>query len=455
MLACDVRRILVLICLMAAALCAQSLSLEQAVQQALRQYPATRAAMEQAATAGAGVDLARTAYLPRVDWIGQVNRATRNNIFGMVLPQATLPSISGPPLATNTLESVWGSATGLHFSWEPFDFGQRAGRVEEARAGHARAQRAAERTSFEVSLRAADAFLTYLAATEAVKAADAGAARARALLPISEALVRAELRPGVDESRARAELARAETEVLQGRNRADGARIELAYLLGVDAQALVIDAGKMASTMPAAEELAQAVEHPAIAEQKAAVEQVKAAQRSLDRSWYPRFALQGATYARGTGALPDGRTLGGVNGLGPNIHNWGVGFTATFAGLDFAPVRARRQAEVHRERAEVARLEQVRQDLAGAVARARVEFASALNVAKHTPVQLEAARRTEEQAAARYKAGLSTIVDLTEAQRLVTQAEIDDAIARLQVWRALLRVAAAQGDIVPFLTATR
>ena len=56
-----------------------------------------------------------------------------------------------------------------------------------------------------------------------------------------------------------------------------------------------------------------------------------------------------------------------------------------------------------------------------------------------------------QQANARYQAGLGTIVEVADAQRLLTQAQIDDALARLGVWRALLGVAAADGDIQPFL----
>jgi outer membrane protein TolC len=42
-------------------------------------------------------------------------------------------------------------------------------------------------------------------------------------------------------------------------------------------------------------------------------------------------------------------------------------------------------------------------------------------------------------------------VDVADAQRLLAQAEIDDALARLSVWRALLAWQAALGDIRPFL----
>jgi hypothetical protein len=38
---------------------------------------------------------------------------------------------------------------------------------------------------------------------------------------------------------------------------------------------------------------------------------------------------------------------------------------------------------------------------------------------------------------------------------LLVQAEIDDAIARLSVWRSLAGLAGAQGDLEPFLSLLR
>jgi hypothetical protein len=40
---------------------------------------------------------------------------------------------------------------------------------------------------------------------------------------------------------------------------------------------------------------------------------------------------------------------------------------------------------------------------------------------------------------------------LAYSARAATQAEIDDALARLSVWRGLLGIAVAAGDIRPFL----
>jgi outer membrane protein TolC len=191
--------------------------------------------------------------------------------------------------------------------------------------------------------------------------------------------------------------------------------------------------------------------HPVLLQQRSLVSQIQANEQVLQRLYYPRLFVQGSNYARGSGAIADGSTLGGGNGLGPNIFNWGVGLTVTFPLFDLPSIRARRAIERYRERSESARYDQFQQDLSAAVAKARAEFEGARRVAQNTPIQLDAARAAEQQTRARYKAGLGTLIEVADAQRLVTQAEIDDALARLGVWRSLLQTAAAQGNLDPFL----
>src|SRR6185436_787056 len=139
------------------------MTLSEAVENAVRNYPAVAVSQEQIEAAAAGIQLARTAYLPRLDSLAQFNRATRNNVFGLLLPQSVIPSISGPVLGSNNLGSVCGSAVGATVSWEPFDFGLRSANVASASAAKARSEATLKRTEFEVSVAAADAFLTLVA----------------------------------------------------------------------------------------------------------------------------------------------------------------------------------------------------------------------------------------------------------------------------------------------------
>lgn len=431
---------------------AAPLTLPEAVEQALARYPSMRVSLENVSAAAAGVQLARTAYLPRAEFLSQINRATRNNVYGMLLPQAVLPGISGPPLQENRLTNVWGTAVGFLVSWEPFDFGLRKARVQLANTARRRAEAGVERTRLEVATAAADAFLTLLAAGQTVRGAQASVTRGRQLETVVGALVKAELRPGSDAERTRAELAMAETQVIQAEQAVAVARAALGELLGVAPGEVAAVTGRLLDLPPGvALPDGNAAAHPAVKEQQVAIEEAQARQAALDRTWYPRFALQGSTYARGTGANPDFTTGGAAAGLGPNIHNWGVGFTMTFPLLEQPSLRAQRSVEVHRERSEAARLDQIRQEVNGRVERARAVLEGAQRVARQAPVQLAAAKTLEQQAAARYKAGLASIVEVAEAQRLLAQAEVDDALAKLSIWRAMLAMAASQGDLGEFL----
>jgi outer membrane protein TolC len=181
------------------------------------------------------------------------------------------------------------------------------------------------------------------------------------------------------------------------------------------------------------------------------VEQVRAQLRALERSYFPRFSLQGAAYARGTGAETNGMILGGLNGLAPSVQNFAVGFSVTFPVMDRPAIQAREAVQAANLRAQAARARQISTDLRAQWNAAVANLEGARQVAANVPVQAAAARAAAQQAAARYGAGLGNIDAVAEAQRLVTQAEIDDALARLGVWRGLLGLAAAAGDIQPFV----
>ena len=76
-------------------------------------------------------------------------------------------------------------------------------------------------------------------------------------------------------------------------------------------------------------------------------------------------------------------------------------------------------------------------------------------VAANTPVQLAAARRAKHRRAPATTAGLAGITEIADAQSLLAQAEVQDQLARVDVWRGLLAEAVALGDLTPFIRLLR
>ena len=427
------------------------LTLNDAIQLALKNYPAIKESRARAQAAEEGVGVARTAYLPRLDMLWQENRATTNNVFGLLFPQSTLFSMTGPVLGTRSLaDSVWGSAGAVLLSWEAIDFGQRKAGVDVARAQTSVAKNQSALTELDVASAAADAFLTVLAADESVRAARANVDRLQIFSSNVRTLVQNQLRPGADQSRAEAELAVANNQLSQAVQISEVARASLADAVGAAGASFELAAGSLAAVPQFTIEPADLNTHPAARAGQAAIDIVRARERALDSAYYPHITLESTFAARGTGAETAGVPSFG-NGLWLQVPNWAVGASVTFPAFDLFAINARKRVETQNEVAERAHYDRTIQALTTQDVKARALVKASTEIARNTPAERQAATAGESQARARYQNGLASVVEVAEAQRLLAQAEADDAVARLGVWRALLATAQAHGNLAPFL----
>ncbi len=441
---------------MAVAQSPKVLTLEDAVNYALKNYPAVRAAMERVGAAQAGVGLAYTSYLPRADMLWQLNRATDNNITGLLLPQSVIAPITGAVTLSPSNRSAWGSAAGLLFSWEPFDFGYRGARVDAARAARNRATAEASVTRLDVAVASVNAYLFVLAAEQTVRAARADVERRETFNKAVRVLVENQLRAGADASRARAELARAKVNLARAEQQEQVSRAVLVNILGMSDGSAELRGSALLGPPPNASSQTTAItDHPIAEAEHARVDEALSLVRISERAYYPKVYLQSTVFGRGSGVDPPGNFLGGTNGLVPDRSNWATGVMVTFSLFDIFTIRSRTAVEAANGRAEAARYDQTLQDLTGQFRRAQASLEGARHVAENTPLELDAARTTESQERARYQAGLATLVDVADAQSLLVQADTDDALARLAVWQNVASVAASQGDLQPFLQLVR
>jgi outer membrane protein len=433
------------------------LTLDQAMQYAVDHYPTVRAALEQVNVSTAGVSVARAAYLPRLDSLWQSNLATVNNIFGQVLPQSILPALSGPVLPSASGQGVWSSATGALASWEPLDFGLRSASVAGAEATVTRARASEALTRLDVQGAVGAAFLNIVAAQRAVAAAQADVDRRDVLGRAVRALVDNQLRPGADLSRADAERAAAGTRLIQAQQTLMLAQTTLARVLGDTSGAIAIDAGALSDQLPPSDVPAvAATAHPLVQVRQAAIGVAQAQQQVLARTDYPRVYLQSSVFGRGSGADPDGQLDSGPGGLGLERVNWAAGVQVVFPNVfDFSSLRARKAAAAATTRAETALMDEAVLSVTSQQQATAVMLQGARAIAANMPVQLAAAQQSEAQARARYDAGLATLNEIADAQSLLAQAEMQDQLARVDVWRALLAAALARGSVAPFVTLIR
>jgi outer membrane protein TolC len=208
-------------------------------------------------------------------------------------------------------------------------------------------------------------------------------------------------------------------------------------------------------TAPVGAQPASATKHPLVRDAEAAVRSAQSRKRAVALQYLPRLDLFAALWVRGSGLSSGTLPPSPGAGIVPDTPNWLAGLCVTWPALEMVTVRARALVEAAQVKVADARRREITQAVISQLDGARVILEAARREAANTPIALSAARTAEAQATARYRAGLATVVEVAEAQRLLAQAEIDDAVARLGVRRAELLLARAVGDLGPFVDEVR
>ncbi|HTV81084.1 MAG TPA: TolC family protein [Acidobacteriaceae bacterium] len=429
-------------------------TVQEAVDYALAHYPAVQASLEQYNSARAGVGLARTDWLPSLEGVWQGDRGSRESVLGVLLPQY-------PNILTGTQGSVtahsnrpfWTSGAGVLLSWEPFTFGYRHAEIRSAIATEQRTQQQVTLTRLGVTSAVAEASLALLADEQRVAASQADLDRRQVFARSVHALVDARLRPGADASRADAEVATSRTRLIEAQRDEQVGSIALAQVLGLAGSSVSIQSGPFLAAPPDATWAEPpASRNPAALVQQGRVDEEKAKIRVLNHAWYPHLTPEALLSARGSAEQSNGSDEPGLNGLGFSAYNWEAGLTAQMDLTGFFAIHERKKVEVANWRQQEQLYTQTLQTVTTQQQTALADLDGARRVAQNTPVELEASRQGELQATARFRAGLGTSVDVAEAQDLLAEAEMDDSLARLSIWRALAELASANGDLTPFLS---
>jgi outer membrane protein len=429
----------------------QPLSLADALTMAQDKYPVIKVSLEQQAAAQHQIGVAKTAYLPRVDLLWQTNRATDNNRTGLLLPQSVLPSISGPVAGDAPGRSAWSSAGGALINWQPFDFGARGAQVNVARKSALAAVSATNVTRLGIAAATTNAYLDVVAAHQLVSVAQANVRRMQTFTDSVHVLVDNKLRPGADASQADAQLAITKTQLIQAQTQERVRLAALADFLELPSQQVTVDLASVLSAAPADPEATPINAHPAIQEEAALIEKQRAQLHVLSRSYVPVFNLLGSISGRGTGLDAQGNFMGGTSGLAPNTLNWAGAVQVSFPAFDIFTIHREKQVQADNVRAEQMRYQQTMDDLSVRVEQAQATLDGARQIAQNTPIEVAAAQQSEQQQRTRFQSSLATVVEVAIAESVLTQAEGDDAIARLNVWRALADLAVARGDVAPFV----
>jgi outer membrane protein TolC len=317
-------------------------------------------------------------------------------------------------------------AQGRQLLW---DFGKTRALVDEAQAGLRISGGELDRVRDVVVQNVRQAYFGLLQARRLVAVADAALARAELNLRSARGFFEVGTRARSDVTRAEVEVANARVTVIRARNNVRLAETTLANALGLEATRVIeIDDVLVYEPLaidPAALLTEALANRPELYQAQARVDAARAQLAGARAGYWPDLFLQGSV------GTTSGDALIGVDGIAqPSFGDvWSITANLSwnlFQGFFTQSRVAETEALVQAVRADADALElQVRLE----VEQAYITVLEAAERIAATQVAVESARENLRLAQGRYDAGVGTILDLTEAQLSLTNAEADNVQA--------------------------
>ena len=437
---------------------AQVFTLHEALEIAQTNYPSIKANQAAVHASDEEKDAVANRYIPRVSLQHQYTYGTSNSVAGAFYPNAgTVLSPSGGIRPENIYQGAFGSYTSGLLEWDVINFGKIAEEVKAAELSTTAAKASLQNEVFQHSLRVADSYLQLLINKKLAFIQKKNVARAFEFKRSVDAGVIAGIRPGVDSSLANAEYVKARIMLIESERNEQSQRNRLIQLLGLraDTEFAYADSLNFLSSLPilAGADSSHLPVHPLLTVQKARADLAQQRGLSTRRSFLPSISVTAAAWGRGSGIsnADESYRTDFSSGTAYQVYNYMFGVSTRWVITDFASINNRFKSQQFVTQQQQSLYEEQALELERQNRDAATQFRYMKQQADFAPIQLTAARHAYNQARARYESGLTDLPTYLQAMLSLSRAEADLTITFSNTWRALLMMAAANGDLQLFL----
>lgn len=388
----------------------QNLTLQDAERIALQNHPQIQAATFEAAVATAQTQAARSSYYPQAN----------GSLTGVVAEHNSRIAAGGlnNPIIFDRY------ANGVTLGQLITDFGRTHELVKSSNL-HAKAmQENITTTRADVLLQVTAAYFGVLKSQAVLQVAQETVNARKAVADQVEAMAKQQLKSGLDASFANVDLAQAELLLIQAQNDLEASMAQLSVALGF---------GDLHAFQPAEEPLPDAPsadvapliqealrDRPELIGQRLEVNADQSFATAARDLWFPTISAMGAA-----GLVPVSQAE-----LSPAPRYAAAGFNVNIPLFNGHLFGALRSEATNRANAQERYLQGLQNRIVRDVRTAWLNANSSYQRLKVTVQLLAQARQAFELAQERYKLGLSSIVELSQAQLNLTQAEITQAGAK-------------------------
>ncbi len=405
-------------------------------------------------SAKASVTDTRHSFLPQLKISDQVNLGTDNSIAGSYLPIGITPSSSAGVRGENIYQPATGNIAALYGEYELINFGLNNAKLKNAEAYIDLQQADFNKEQYQVQAAVAKTYFNLLKAAYKLDADKQNVNRYDSIFRVIRALSASGIKPGADSSLSRAELSKAKITYNQTLGNLNQLKDQLAFLTGIPVQNFLIDSvtNQFISKRPAALVFqTDTLNNPLLDYYVRQNNIFQSNQLLIKKSYLPKVLLAAGAWTRGSSIQYNDDYKSLSTGLGYQRFNYMAGIAVTY-NL-FNGLYKKDKLAINRFQSEAGNYDLEQQKLALALAAAQADRALQVNEASLTelPIQLQSAEATYRQKLAQYKAGIISLIDLTNASFVLYRSQTDYIQTISDWWLAQLDKAAANGYLNQFI----
>ncbi|MFI5195557.1 MAG: TolC family protein [Chitinophagales bacterium] len=437
---------------------AQTLYLYDAVNKAIINYPLLQQRQAEVFAGRAHVNTVNDYRLPSLVVQDQLNMGTNNALAGPYFSLGMVPSTPGGNinLAANSRPSPGNIAISF-LQWELYNFGYYRAQRKEAETQLAVNEANLGGDKYLLMESMVSLYLDWVKKYRLLQIQQENMQRAQVILTAIRANVLSGLKPGVDSSTASATYSDARIAYLQALDEYTYDKITMSSYTGVNTNGIMPDTAFIATALlqnPSLVQLTDSVSavHPLLNVYQKQYEEQLADNNIISKKYLPRLGLDGAAWVRNSGISYAGVYPESLSdGMPYSKYNYLLGLTLTYNLFD---VKHRHDQLIEGRYAAQAKqnaLQTQQLALNQMVQQANARYLTTLEKLKELPVQLYSARQAYGQQVALYRSGLNTLIEVTNAQYALLQAETNYVITQDELLQLLYIRAGLGGQLDIFL----
>jgi outer membrane protein TolC len=403
-------------------------------------------------SASAYVSETRNQFLPAVRFNDQVNIGSDNSTAGSYFPYGIIPSTSSGVRDANDYQAASGNLAVLYGAYDLIDFGYKNARIGYAKSEQALSQSDLQREMYILHGRICRAYFNLMIHEARMSVENETVKRYDTIFNIIRALTISGIKPGSDSSLAKAELSKSRITYNQINEQAENDREEISYLTGIATGQIIADSNLMSiARKKDVIETTDSFINPLLDYYTSLNKVYISNERLISKSYLPRISLTAASWARGSSIVYDDQYKSIPNGLGYQRFNYLAGISFQYDLFSGLHKKDRLKTFGFEREASELELKQQEVSLASAARQAQNTIDITEKNLIELPIQYKSAVDTYNQKIAQYKAGIITLIDLTNAAFVLDRSLNDYAGTIGEWWLAQLNKASATGNLAAFI----